>query len=116
MNRHLLPLVSIFLLTAVQAGAAEPSQAQLKAEAKISEADAEKTALAKVPNATVTSAELEREHGHLIWSFDLSQANTRNVTEVQVDAKTGAIVSTKTETPKDEANEAKAEKKEQQHK
>ena len=97
--------------TSVRAAAKE-TQAQLRAEAKVSQAAAEKTALAKVPNGKIKSGELEREHGKLVWSFDISTAGSRNVTEVQVDAKTGKIADVKTETPKDQAKEAAADKKE----
>lgn len=82
----------------------------LQAQAKVSEADARVTALAKVPSGTVSSAELEKEHGKLVWSFDIAQARSPNVTEVQVDAISGKIVSTKVETPRQEAKEAAAEK------
>jgi len=58
-----------------------------------------------------SSSELEKEHGKLIWSFDIAQVGSKNITEVQVDAKTGKIVSTKTETPDKERQEAIAEKK-----
>jgi len=112
MTRSNLSLLLIGSIFAVGASAGEPSQAQLKSEAKVSEADARATALAKVPAGTVSSAELEKEHGKLIWSFDIAQAKSKNVTEVQVDAITGTIVSTKTETPRHEAKEAAAEKKE----
>ena len=44
------------------------------AEAKVSKDDAEKTALAKVPNGTIKEAEIEKEHGKLIWSFDIDHA------------------------------------------
>jgi len=81
-------------------------------EAKISKPQAEKTALAKIPNGTIRSGELEREHGKLVWSFDIGTNSTKNVTEVQVDAKSGKIVSVTTETPTDQAKEA-AEKESQ---
>ena len=35
---------------------------------------------------------------------------SKNITEVQVDAKTGKIVSTQVETPEDQAKEAAADK------
>ena len=44
------------------------------------------------------------------WSFDIKQANSANVVEVQVDARTGAVVSKKVESPADQAKEAKADK------
>jgi hypothetical protein len=91
--------------------AAEESQAELKTQAKITQAEAEKTALAKVPNGKIKAAELEKEHGKLIWSFDISMPKSNNITEIQVDAKTGKIVSSRVETPKDQAAEAAADKK-----
>jgi uncharacterized membrane protein YkoI len=90
-----------------------PSGAQLdESTPRISEADARTTALAKVPGGAVSSSELEKEHGKLIWSFDIAKVGSKNITEVQVDAKTGKIVSTKIETPDKERREAIAEKKE----
>ncbi len=91
--------------------AAEESQTALKAQAKITIEEATNTALAKVPNGKIQAAELEKEHGKLIWSFDISMPKSTNITEVQVDAKTGKIVSTQVETPKDQAKEATADKK-----
>jgi hypothetical protein len=91
--------------------ASEATQAKLQAQAKVSEADARTTALAKVPGGSVSSSEVEKEHGKLIWSFDIAQVGSKNITEVQVDAKTGKIVSSKTETPDKERQEAIAEKK-----
>ena len=66
----------------------------------------------KFPDATVKSSELEREHGKLVWSFDLSRPSSRNITEVQVNALTGKISKTEVETPEREAKEAASEKKE----
>ena len=92
--------------------AAEPSQATLMSQAKVSKAQATSTALAKVPNGVVKSSELENEKGKLVWSFDISQPSAKGVTEIQVDAITGKIVSLKTETPAQERKESKAEAKE----
>jgi len=72
-------------------------EANLEAQAKITKADAEKTALAKVPNGTVKEAEIEQEKGKLIWSFDLATPGTKDITEVEVDAITGKIASVETE-------------------
>ena len=52
----------------------------------------------------------EKEKGKLIWSFDIAKSGTRDITEVQVDAKTGKIVSTQTEAPADQIRETKTEK------
>jgi uncharacterized membrane protein YkoI len=92
--------------------AQKETQVQLQAEAKVTHAAAEKTALAKVPNGKIKSSELEREHGKLVWSFDISTPGSKNITEVQVDAKTGKIVAVEIETPKDQAKESAADKKE----
>ena len=71
----------------------EAKQAKLMAEAKVSKADAEKTALAKVPTGTIKEGELEKEKGKLIWSFDIITPVTKDITEVNVDAITGDVVS-----------------------
>jgi uncharacterized membrane protein YkoI len=66
--------------------------ADIKAEAKITEADARATALTKVPDGTIKEAELEKEKGKLIWSFDIAQPNAEGISEINVDAITGTIV------------------------
>jgi hypothetical protein len=100
--------LAFVFLCGVDAGRSEE---QLAKEAKITRSEAEHIALSKVPHGRVSSGELEREHGTLIWSFDIAKPGTRDINEVQVDAKTGKIVSVKTETPKDQAEEAAADKK-----
>jgi uncharacterized membrane protein YkoI len=80
-------------------------------QAKISKEQAEKIALARVPDGTINSAELETEHGKLIWSFDISRPKTANITEIQVDAKKGEIVSEQTEGPSQQATESQEDKK-----
>ena len=105
-------LAFIAVITVSGALLAAPSQAELMKEATVSKSQAEKTALDKVSNGVIKSEEIEREHGKLIWSFDISTSGTKSITEVQVDAKTGKIVSVQVETPKDQAKEAAADKKE----
>ena len=68
-------------------------QAERLAQAKISKEQALQTALAKVPGGTVKESELEKEKGKLVWSFDLTTPDSKDVTEVNVDAITGDIVS-----------------------
>ncbi len=87
------------------AHAAEPTQAALMAQATITRAAAKKTPLAKVPTGTVKSAELENERGALVWSFDIATPKSRNITKIQVSAKTGQIVRTEIETPRAQAKE-----------
>ena len=111
--KHIPGWVAALLLVWASAASANEAPEALKAQAKITQAEAEKTALAKVPGGKVESAELENEHGKLIWSFDIFAPHSLNIAEVQVDAKTGKIVSTKIETPKEQAKEAAADKKKQ---
>ena len=66
--------------------------AELLAQTKISEDSARTIALKRVPGSAVKELELEREHGLLIWSFDLTVPGKRGVEEVEVDALTGKIV------------------------
>ena len=104
--------VFIAALSLSGVGFGAPSEAELMKEAKISKGQAEKTAIKKVPHGVIKSGEIEREHGRLIWSFDISTPQSSNITEVQVDAMSGKIVSTQVETVKDQAKEAAADKKE----
>ena len=73
---------------------------RLHAEAKLDRDAAEKIALARVPGGTVQEAELEKEHGRLIWSFQITTAGSDAITEVNVDAKTGEVVSVEKESAK----------------
>ena len=67
-------------------------ESALQAQAKVSKAEAQATALAKVPNGTVKECELEREHGKIIWSIALNTPDSKDITEVNVDAVTGEVV------------------------
>jgi len=78
--------------------------ATTESNAKISKANAEKIALAKVPNGVIKEGELEKEHGKLIWSFDIATPGSKKITEIHVDANTGAVIATEEE---DEAHEKK---------
>jgi uncharacterized membrane protein YkoI len=88
------------------------SQATLQKEAKISEGTARATALKQVPNGTVKSSELEREHGKLIYSYDITVPGKSGIDEVNVNAIDGSIVAKQHETPKAEKKEATQEAKE----
>ena len=87
--------------------------AKLAAQVKVSKADAEKTALGKVPGGSIKEAELEKEAGKLVWSFDITTPGTKDITEVLVDAKTGDVVSMDRETPEKQAEEKAAEARKQ---
>jgi uncharacterized membrane protein YkoI len=88
------------------------SQEKLKAEAKVSEEQARKIALEKVPNGTIKEGELERENGHLQWSFDVSTPGTKDITEVNIDAISGKVLAVDKESAADEKAEAEKEEKE----
>jgi uncharacterized membrane protein YkoI len=87
----------------------QAKQAKFMAEAKVSKDDAGKTALAKVPNGTIKESELEKEHGKLIWSFDVATPDAKDITEVNVDAITGDVVSAEKEAPEGQEKEQKKE-------
>jgi uncharacterized membrane protein YkoI len=111
-QKYLCLLLTSSLLAGGLLGCAteEQREAKLAGQAKISKADAEKIALAKVPGGTIKESGLEKEKGKLLYSFDIATPGTRDITEVQVDAITGAILSVDKETEADEAKEKKAEK------
>jgi uncharacterized membrane protein YkoI len=88
------------------------SMAAMQKEAKISEAKAREIALKRVPG-TIEAGELEREHGKLLYSFDI-RTSKPGVMEVQVSAITGKVLSVVHETPKAEAAEKKKEAQESQ--
>ena len=83
-------------------------QARLASQAKITKDQAQETALKRAPG-TVESSELEKEHGRLVYSFDIRNAKG-TITEVQVSAITGRIVRIEHESKKQEAAEKKKEK------
>jgi len=104
-------LASSMALSAVAEEKAEKAdKANLKEQATVSKSEAKKLALAEVKkrglhHARIKEAELEKEKGLVIWSFDISTRGTKDITEVQVDAKTGSVVSVTTESARDEAKE-----------
>ncbi|HWV98240.1 MAG TPA: PepSY domain-containing protein [Candidatus Acidoferrum sp.] len=105
-------VIGLFAGCASEKNERKESQAKLQAEARISRADAEKVALTKAPNGTIKEAELEREKGKLIWSFDIATPGTQDITEVAVDAITGQVVAVENETPAQQEKEKKADAKE----
>jgi hypothetical protein len=82
--------------------------------AKVSQADAERTAKAVFKNPSdvaVAESELETEHGCLIWSFDLKVKGSEGVHEVQIDAGDGKVWSSTHESPAKEAAEKRNDQK-----
>ncbi|MBZ5640840.1 MAG: PepSY domain-containing protein [Acidobacteriia bacterium] len=90
------------------------SEAELAKMAKVSMADAEKTALAAIEakdaDKKVTNRELEVEHGYLIYSFDIKVTGKKGIEEVNVDAGDGKVLAREHETSKGEAKEKREEK------
>ncbi|WP_266171491.1 PepSY domain-containing protein [Dyella subtropica] len=104
-------LIALLALGAGTVTAGSASQAKLMAQAKVTESQAKETALAAVPGGSIASSELEREHGKLVWSFDIKTPGSKDITEIQVDAIGGKIVSNEKESPADQAKEAAADSK-----
>jgi uncharacterized membrane protein YkoI len=104
---HLLMLLSGTILVAGLLGCAtdKDREAKLQAQAKVSRSEAEKIALAKVPNGTIKEGEIEKEKGKLIWSFDIATPGAADITEVQVDAMSGELVAIEKESPAQQAKE-----------
>lgn len=93
-----LPTFPLVLMASVvargsQGAVCKESSPGLAAQARVSCQVAAKTALARVPHAKVQSAELERENGRLLYSFDLRRPHVKGIEEVQVDAISGAVFS-----------------------
>jgi hypothetical protein len=84
-------------------------QAALQKEAKITMAQAKKTALTKEPGK-IKSQELEKENEKLIYSFDIQTKS--GIHEVTVDAISGDVVEDKVESA---AAEAKEKQKDRMH-
>jgi uncharacterized membrane protein YkoI len=106
---RLTVLALFFLIGGTLAGvsAQERSSSKLAGQAKISMDEARKTALERVPG-TVESSELEKEHGKLVYSFDIRTAE--GITEVWVDAKSGEVINMEKETAAQEAAEKHKDK------
>lgn len=88
------------------------SDAELQNMAKISKSEAERHARARLKRmgqVSTSSAELEAEHGCLIWSFDMKVAGHPGVQEVNVDAGNGRVLNVHHESAGAEAAEATTE-------
>ena len=94
-STHLVLLTLLFIVIAEGAFAA-------KAHPKLTMEKARAIATLKEPGK-VKSQELEREHGRLIYSFDIEKDEQRH--EVNVDANTGEII-------EDSVEDAAAERRE----
>ena len=85
----------------------ESKVADLAKTAKVTIQDAIKTASEKMAG-TVIEAELERKHGKIIWEVEIMRADGK-VTEVHIDAASGAVIDTEEKKSKEKKHEKKKE-------
>jgi len=76
-----------------------------RAQAKITGEAAMRSALSRVPGGRIESAELEKEKGHLVYSFDIVAPHKPGVEEILVDARSGKVISQHHESAAAEAKE-----------
>jgi uncharacterized membrane protein YkoI len=111
MNRTLTTGSLVALLALTSANAATPScsihpakdatDAQLAGMAKITQAQAEKRALARVKSpAKVVGAELQVEDGCLFWTLIVKESGKSEIEALKVDAGTGKVLAVKHESGK----------------
>lgn len=113
----LLFVIGLFAFASTNVAAQEKGEKQdpkLAKQAKITMAQARAIA-AKKAEGKIEGEELEKENGKLIYSFDIRNAKG-TITEVQVDAKTGAIVSVEEENKAAEQKEKQQDRKEKSKK
>src|SRR5215510_6364276 len=84
------------------------STASAQTQTKIGMKKAKEIASQQV-SGKIKSSELEKEHGKLIYSFDILNSKG-TITEVNIDAYTGAVVAVQEENAQTEAAEKQAEK------
>lgn len=79
---------------AIQPGNAvlEEDSPGLLAQATISDAAARAVALERFPNGQIVDAEIDEDHGRVMYKYQLHVASERRTVDVNIDAKTGAIV------------------------
>jgi len=97
-------VASLFAMSGLGAQQPRPGEVKiteekpgLAAKAKVSGDSARKVALARIPNGQITKGELEEEDGKLIYSFDIKVAGKKGISEVHVDARSGAVIKTEHE-------------------
>jgi uncharacterized membrane protein YkoI len=75
-------------------------------EAAVTANAAIEKARAAIPEGTILSAELEREDGALIYTFDMKVAGREGIEEVHIDALTGEVLGKEHEDEGEEQGEA----------
>jgi hypothetical protein len=97
-KRILLLACVVSLATAGSLFAAEPDQAAPAAVSKsalVRLDEARATALEKVPGGKLSSEELSRQAGKLVYSFDFRVEGKKGVDVVTVDASDGTVLTVK---------------------
>lgn len=112
MTRNIIRSATLAVFGAVALAGHAGAQAARGPAPKLTEAEARTIALREVPNGRVESSELEREHGHLIYSFDIKVAGKKGVEEVNVDALNGKVLAHEHEGPAAERKEKASEARE----
>jgi predicted methyltransferase len=84
---------------------AQQSETELLKQARVTKHQAKRIALARVKRGAIKCVDLEKENGVLIWSVDVAQPPSKDLTDVSVDATTGNITAVEVETPITEMKE-----------
>jgi uncharacterized membrane protein YkoI len=108
-KKHLATIAALATIAQPAQHALAKHHIGLMAEAKVSRNKAARMALTQAPKGKIKFTELELAHGRLVWCFDISMRKTKNITEVEVDARTGEIVSSQVQTPQDHLRDEAAE-------
>jgi hypothetical protein len=107
-----LAVITLVFVLPAQASAQKTRtqiNARLAKQATISLEQARETA-SKTVSGNIEEEELEKEHGVLVYSFDVRNSKG-SITEVQVNAKTGVVVGTEEESKADEEREKREDSK-----
>lgn len=118
MHKSLMAAASIAAFVTIFA--ARPASAQapqykrdvpdsLAKAATVSEQNATTAAQKKVPKGMIQAMELERENGHLMYSYDFKTPGKSGIDEVNIDANTGKVLHVGHEGPAQEKKEAAAD-------
>lgn len=117
MSRRLPAVLSLFVLSTMPLAAQQAvpvlkeDKPGLAAQATVSADSALRIARLRVPGGTVAAREIEDEDGKLIYSFDMKVPGRTGIEEVNVDARTGAVIGVEHESPAKEARERRRDAK-----
>ncbi len=79
-----------------------PRQPLANSSPRVSRAEAESIATARMAGGTTLDSALEGDRGRLVWWFDIAVSGRRDRTEIEVDATNGKIVAMMMVQPPDE--------------